>query len=258
MISIRQLPALLTLALVATQPVHGHFPILIHDADLAAPQGQVTVTFAAGHPFELDLEPVARPERLRWLDRRGRPTDVTAALEQTLFRGDTNGAGWQFVFSPPPGDVVLALDSASSTDARQKTVYREYVKLWLHRGRQEGWHQRTGQPLEIVPLTRPYGLRPGMVFTGRLLRGDEPVADTEVYAERLNDRRPNPDSLPPDALVTFAVRTDSDGRFAITLSDPGWWVVGAYAQDLGTVSHEGQSWQLEGFAGAWIRVEPPR
>jgi hypothetical protein len=56
--------------------------------------------------------------------------------------------------------------------------------------------------------------------------------------------------------VTFVVRTDDDGRFAFTLSDPGWWVLGAYVDDLGTVSHQGESWKLEGFAGAWLRVEP--
>lgn len=251
----RHLPLLLLLALGLAQPAVAHFPILIHDAALGATQGPVTVSYASGHPFELDLEPVARPARVQWFDRRGRSHEVTNALEQTLFRGDTNGAGWQFVFDPPPGDVLLALDSASSTNARDKTIYCEYVKLWLHRGRQEGWHRRTGQPLEIVPLTRPYGLRPGMVFTGRLLRGDRPVADTEVYAERLNDRRPDPGALPPEPLITFAVRTDSDGRFALTLIDPGWWVLGAYVQDLGPVLHDGETWQLEGFAGAWVRVE---
>lgn len=254
--SIRPLSGLLLLVWGSMPLAQAHFPILIHDAGLAATNGPVTVTYATGHPFELDFEPAARPERVRWLDRRGRATDVTASLAETLFRADTNAVAWKFVFDPAIDDLLVALDSEPSLDSRQKTLYREYVKLWLYRGRQESWQQRTGQPLEIVPLTRPYGLRPGTVFTGRLLRGNQPVADTEIYAERLNDLRPDTRSLPPEPLITFVVRTDGDGRFALTLSDPGWWVFGAYVDDLGSVAYQGESWRLEGFAGAWVRVEP--
>ena len=250
------LPSLLVLSALLLSSAEAHFPILIHNANLGSTNGPVTVIVASGHPFELELEPAIRPERLWWMDRRGRATDLTSALEKTLFRGDTNGIAWHCAFEPPPGDLLLALNSAASHDARQKTVYREYVKVWLPRGRQENWHQRTGQPLEIVPLTRPYGLRPGMVFTGQLLRNEQPVADTEIYAERLNDSKPDAASLPPEPLVTFVVRTDGNGRFALTLPDPGWWVLGGYADDLGTELRDGQSWRLEGFAGAWLRVEP--
>lgn len=246
-----------TLALAVCPLARAHFPILIHDADLAATNGPVTVTYATGHPFELDMEPAPRPGRLIYLDGRGQATNLTSSLQATLFRGDTHGGAWQVRFEPARGDGLLALDSAASVDAAQQTVYREYVKVCLHRGRQDGWHRRTGQPLEIVPLTRPYGLRPGLVFTGRLMRGDSPVPDTEVYFERLNERRPAPASLPPEPLITFAVRTDASGQFTVALPDPGWWVLGAYVDDLGTVPHAGKDHRLEGFAGIWLRVDAP-
>lgn len=243
------------LALVACAGAQAHFPILIHDADLGATNGPVTVTYATGHPYELELEPTPKPERLLYLDGRGPATNLTASLQATLFRGDTNGAAWQVRFDPVRGDGLLALDSASSVDTRQRTVYREFVKVWLHRGRQGGWDRRTGQPLEIVPLTRPYGLRPGMVFTGRLMRGETPVRDSEVYLERLNERQPDLGALPAEPLITFVVRTDASGQFAVALPDAGWWVLGAYADDLGPVQHEGKAHRLEGFAGVWLRIE---
>lgn len=244
------------LAALTLQRAQAHFPILLHDAELGATNGAVTVTFATGHPFELEMEPAPRPAQLLYLDAQGRTTNLTASLQATLFRGDTHAAAWQVRFEPGRGDGLLALDTAASVDAAQKTVYREYVKVCLHRGLQEGWNQRTGQPLEIVPLTRPYGLRPGMVFTGRLLRGAAPVADSEVYFERLSEHRPDARTLPPEPLITFAVRTDREGRFTLSLPDPGWWVLGAYVDDLGPVRHEGQDFRLEGFAGLWLRVEP--
>lgn len=246
--------SLILLSILACAPAAlGHFPILIHDGDIAATNGPVTILFATGHPFELEMEPAERPSRLRWLDRRGRATDVSADLTRTLFRGYANGVAWQYTFDPPMDDLLVALDSEATVDSRQKTLYREYVKLWLHRGRQANWHQRTGQPLEIVPLTRPYGLQPGMTFTGRLMHEDQPVPDTEVYFEKLNDSPPDP--VPPEPLVTFVVRTDAEGRFALTLNAPGWWIIGAYSDDLGSTTHNGERWELEGFAGAWLKVE---
>jgi cobalt/nickel transport protein len=248
----------LSLGLVLSGPftTRAHFPMLIHDTPLGATNGPVTVTFAIGHPFELDFEPARRPDQLLWIDASGRQTNVTGQLKATLFRNDTNAAGWQIVLHPSTGDHVLALDSAPTVNERQKTLYREFVKVWIHRARQGAWHQRTGQPLEIVPLTRPYGIRPGMVFGGQLLRGNQPVADTEIYAERLNEHPPEAGALPPEPLITFAVRTDSEGRFFFSPPDPGWWVVGAYVDDLGPVLHQDQRFTLEGFAGAWIRIEP--
>lgn len=232
-----------------------HFPILIHDAALAATNGPVAVTFAVGHPFERQMEPALRPERLAAMDARGGITNLTAVLQPVPFPGETNAGAWQGRFEPGRGDTWLVLETAPEVDREAKTVYREFVKTCLPRGPSGGWQRRTGQPVEIVPLTRPYGLRPGMVFRGQLLRGAAPVANTEVYWERLNERRPAPGTLPPEPLITFAGRTDAAGHFVISLPEPGWWVVGAYVQDLGLERRENADYRLEGFAGLWLRVE---
>jgi cobalt/nickel transport protein len=252
---LRAFTATAALLLMITPGLQAHFPILLHDANLGATQGTVTITYAYGHPFELELEPAPRPARLQITDSRGRVTNLTDRIQPTLFRGDTNASAWQVRFEPERGDHLVALDSAPSIDSAARTVYQEYVKVCVHRGLQEGWNRRTGQPIEIVPLTRPYGLRAGTVFTGRLLRGETPLADTEIHLERLNQRRPARSELPPDPLITLTVRTDSEGRFALSLLDPGWWVIGAYVDQFGTVQRDGQQYQLDGFAGLWIRVE---
>jgi cobalt/nickel transport protein len=243
------------LMLMMTPGLQAHFPILVHDGKLGAAQGAVTITYASGHPHELELEPAPRPVRLQISDSRGRVTNLTERLQATLLRGDTNGGAWQVRIEPARGDHLAALDSALLVDDTAKTIYQEYVKVFIHRGLQEGWDRRTGQPIEIVPLTRPYGLRAGTVFTGRLLRGDTPVSNTEIQLERLNERRPDRASLPPEPLITFTVRTDSDGRFAVSLLEPGWWIIGAYVDELGSIQREGEQYQLEGFAGLWVRVE---
>jgi cobalt/nickel transport protein len=232
-----------------------HFPILIHDAELGATNGVVTVTYAVGHPFELEMEPADRPGQVMLLGPRGQRTNLTASLQPINFRGQEKMTAWQVRFEPASGDSLIALDTPPTVDEGQKSLYREYVKVCVHRNTQDGWTRRSGQPLEIVPLTRPYGLLPGMVFSGRLLRGEQPVADTEVYFERLNEQVPAAGRLPAEPLVTFAVRTDRDGQFVLSLPDAGWWVIGAYADDLGTMKHAGKDYRHEGFAGLWLKVD---
>lgn len=235
--------------------VRAHFPILIHDADLAATNGVVTVTYAVGHPFELEMEPADRPERIILLGPRGQRTNLTASLQQINFRGQEKMTAWQVRFEPSSGDSVIALDTPPSVDEGQRSLYREYIKVCVHRTTQDSWARRSGQPIEIVPLTRPYGLLPGMAFSGLLLRGDQPVAGTEVYFERLSEQAPMPGRLPPEPLATFAVRTDRDGRFVLSLPDSGWWVIGAYAENLGVVKHKDKDYRHDGFAGLWVRVD---
>jgi uncharacterized GH25 family protein len=87
------------------------------------------------------------------------------------------------------------------------------------------------------------------------MRREAAVANIEVYFERLSDRRPDPRSLPPEPLITFAARTDMNGQFTVALPEAGWWVVGAYVDDLGITRHDGKEHRLEGFAGFWLHVE---
>jgi len=249
----RLLAGWIMMVLVST--LHAHFPILIHDADLGDATGQVKVTLAMGHPYELELEPIPRPESVRVLDGRREPSNEADRMEPFLFMDHPEGGAWHFHLEPNRGDTWIAVDGAPAVDTSQKTIYQEYVKVCVHRGRQTGWNRRTGQPLEILPLTRPYGLRTGMVFAARLMHGDIPVANTEIFFERLNEQPPDPKHLPPEPLITYVVRTDAEGHFFVAFPDPGWWVVGAYANDLGKVRREETDFLLDGFAGLWVRVE---
>ncbi len=241
--------------LLAAMPVQAHFPILIHDGGLAGGAGDVAVTFAMGHPSELEFVPAKRPAEVQWMDPQGRVTDLGGRLEETTFRGKTNAEAWRATLQRVRGDGWFLVASEPEVDEASKVIYQEWVKVCLHHERQGGWTRVARHPLEIVPLTRPYGLRPGMVFSGRLLNRGKPVSNAEVYFEHLNDEPPVDGEMPPEPLVTFSVRTDDDGQFVLSLPDGGWWVVGAYADGLGSKEHGGVEYQLEGFAGLWMHVE---
>jgi cobalt/nickel transport protein len=81
-------------------------------------------------------------------------------------------------------------------------------------------------PLDLQPLTRPYGLTAGSAFHVEVLGADaKPVPHCAVEAERYNPTAPK--AVPADEFVTLTHRTSRTGTAVVTLSDPGWWGVTA-------------------------------
>ena len=83
-------------------------------------------------------------------------------------------------------------------------------------GDSAGYNAVLGLPLELAPERAPAGMRPGEVFTVRLLLAGEALADASVTAFA---------AAAPDRPVR--ARTDSAGRAGLTLDRAGAWLVRA-------------------------------
>jgi cobalt/nickel transport protein len=88
-------------------------------------------------------------------------------------------------------------------------------------GRQDGWEKEIGQPVEIVPLTRPYGFWTGNVFRGVVKKDGKPVPNCWVEVERYNQGKEW--KLPNDLFMTQYVLTDENGVFSYGVPKSGWW-----------------------------------
>ena len=130
-----------------------------------------------------------------------------------------------------------------------------FCKLILHCRRSEGWDQELGQALEIIPHTRPYGLRAGSIFSGMVKVDGEPMAGVEIEFEEFNETPPA--LIPEEPLVTGVAKTDANGNFQVTLDREGWWGIAAHTQ-IGTVRHEGKELKRSVSAYFWIYVHPGR
>jgi uncharacterized GH25 family protein len=78
----------------------------------------------------------------------------------------------------------------------------------------------TGKGLELVPVTHPTDLVAKEQATFRLLLDGKPAADAEIMVVPGGSRY-------RDKLGDFKVRTDADGKFAITWPTPGMYWIGA-------------------------------
>ncbi len=234
-----------------------HFPVFHPAGAIVETEKPVSFAFWVGHPYEGDCDDADKPQMVFAVDPRGNETDLSG----DLVAGETNCLGetktsWSLAFTPDQkGNYIVALNSAPSISRNGENLYQEYLKTVLHVERGGSWEQRSGQPLEIVPMTRPYGLLEGFTFTGRLLKGEEPVANQTVYIEHLEVPSPKPDEIPPEPFVTYEVNTDHQGYFSTTLPESGWWILASYVDDIGKIEHDGKTYNHNAMAGIWVHVE---
>ena len=64
-----------------------------------------------------------------------------------------------------------------------KHITKTYIGAF---GEEDGWSKPLGLEVEIVPITRPFGLYAGNVFQGKVLKNGKPVPNCEVEVEYYN------------------------------------------------------------------------
>jgi cobalt/nickel transport protein len=222
----------------------------------SARRGQeVTVLYQWGHPFEHQLFDAPAPERVLLVAPDGTRTDLTKHLARVVVpgTGKKSVTAYRLRFTPKArGDYVLALTTHPIWMPEEKVFFRDTVRVVVHVQDQEGWDAGSGQAFELVPLTRPYGLLPGMVFQAQALAGGKPAAGTLVEVEHYNPAPPA--ELPPDEQITRTARTDPNGVVTCTLPGPGWWAVTAL-RDGGKRRRQGRAYPVRQRTTFWVYVD---
>jgi cobalt/nickel transport protein len=212
--------------------------------------------FVAGHPYEQEYSITPKPDRAWAMNPDGSETDLTDAVQPGTY--DVDGMSvdvWNFLYTPTMrGDSVIAVNKEPEFGFNN-TMYQEFIKLVIHTEEINNWDQRTNQPIEIVPLTRPYGMEEGFVFTGRLMKGDEPLAGATILIEEFLEHIPALADLPAEPFITREVKTDVNGVFSHTLPRASWWIFAAEVEDAGEIERDGVTYQLNGLTALWVKVD---
>ena len=193
----------------------------------------------------------------------GKSVDLLSSFEKVELPGreEKNVAAYRFTFQPATrGDYTLVVESPPIWMADEKHSFHDPCRVTIHADAQKGWDVPAAErgQFTISPLTRPYGLRAGMVFQARVRAPGAglPISHL-VEIERYNPVAPK--ALPPDEHITFAVKTDA-GIATCTLPDPGWWAVTAIRQlgpkqEPATIERGGKDYPVIDRATLWVRVD---
>jgi uncharacterized GH25 family protein len=244
-------------------PALAHYHILLPDRHSVKAGDPVVVTYAFGHPFEHEMFVTEKPAKATVFAPDGKATDVLSRLEKIdLFRPDEKKvAAYKLAFKPETrGDFTFVFESPPVWMKEEKHFLKDTARVVIHVETQKGWDARAGGANEfaLAPLTRPYGLRSGVVFQAAVHAGESGGVSHLVEAERFNPQPPR--ALPPDEHITLAVKTDPNGTATVTLPDPGWWGLTAIRRyppeaKLPTRDNDGKAYPVVERATLWVLVE---
>lgn len=208
---------------------------------------EVKVTISYSHPFEgkgMDLE---KPSQFGVKNNRWKKS-LISQLEKTNIMGHK---GWEATYKLARSGVYI--------------FYMEQEPLWVPdedrfishsaktvaavSGSEEGWDETVSLTMEIISLTRPFGLYTGNVFQGVVILDRKPLPFAKIEIAYYNED--GKAVAPTDFMITQVVKTDSNGVFTYAAPRAGWW--GFTARNTSRkMNRGGEQKKLELRAALWV------
>jgi cobalt/nickel transport protein len=212
------------------------------------------------HPMELHYMEMVKPKQFGVV-HDGKKSDLLSTLKAA--KGNSPDQSEKFTFWTTeykirrPGDYTFFLEPTPYWEPAEDCFIVHYTKVCVNAlGLEKGWDEPVGLETEIVPLTRPYGLWAGNLFTGQVLLNGKPVPNAEVEVEYLNASPDNPGvvTAPSDPYVTQVVKADADGVFSYAMPRAGWWGFAALNEASWKLKKDGQDKAVEIGAVYWVHT----
>lgn len=154
---------------------------------------------------------------------------------------------------PDPGLYQFIMEGKPFWNENKNEYFQQSAKLYLPvLSNGSGWDKAVSLDLEIVPLTRPYGLQDPAFFSARLLKNGKAVDNARVMAGRLNINKKAASGRWHGQMET---RTDQAGIFSFVLNEPGWWYCEAVVQGEPLKGTDGEMKEVRKSAIIWLYVD---
>lgn len=239
--------------LAAPLPATAHFQEIIPNQPLVTADGARTLDLALTftHPMENGpVMPMGAPARVG-VAHDGTLSDLTSTLVPVVRQGE---AAYDLSYSvAAPGDHVFFIEPAPYWEPAEGKMIVHYAKVVVNAyGEEAGWDGLIGLPVEIEPLTRPYGLWTGNLFQGVVRKNGQPIPFAEVEVEFRSDGAV---TAPADPFVTQVVKADANGTFTYAMPRAGWWGFAALVEaDTPMTAPTGASVPVEEGGLIWVHV----
>jgi len=239
------------------QYVNAHFQELIPTSDIVTQQsisGSLSQNFLLSlrftHPMDNGpLMEMTKPHNFGVLIN-GKKRNLLDHLNPVRQANKTTWvAPYKFL---EPGDHIFYVSPAPYWDASEKKMILQHTKVVVD-GFQggEGWDKLVELPVEIEPLSRPYGLWTNNIFRGRVLKKGQPVPFAIVEIEYRNDR--DEVKLPFSSYSTQVIKADAHGVFSYGLPRAGWWGFAALTTRADKISNlNGVPTEVEEAGVIWV------
>ncbi len=232
---------------------NAHFGMVIPSDDIVGQQDKREITLEVKfiHPMEGHYMEMDKPEQFGV--RIGGKN--VALLERLKAKKEKGFTCWEANYKiKRPGDYTFYVKPKPYWEPAEDCFIVHYTKVCVQAlGLEEGWDEELGLETEIVPLTRPYGLWTGNLFTGVVKVKGSPVPYAEVEVEYYNkDGKIKP---PADPYITQVIKTDKNGVFSYCMPKAGWWGFAALNEASWKIKGpDGKDKSVEIGAVYWVKV----
>ncbi|RAX54985.1 hypothetical protein CCY99_01380 [Helicobacter sp. 16-1353] len=242
---------ILILSMILGISLFGHFGVVMpQDSTINnTNEATMTITYRFTHPFEQSMMNMEKPlEAGVYVDNK---KQIFSNLKEhkdgkfsywTANFNANNPAMYQFYVIPKP---YFEPSEGKFIQHITKTIVNGY-------GFGEGWDKPLGLKAEIIPLTRPYGLYKGNLFTGVVLYKGKPLKNTMVEVEYYNK---NGLKSPSEDFITQEVKTNENGEFSFAMPLAGWWGFAALIDDDVKIKKDGKDYLVEIGGVIWVETK---
>jgi cobalt/nickel transport protein len=231
-------------------PVLAHFGMLIPSKATVSKTDPKTVDMqiSFSHPFEMKGMDMAKPKAFGVMSG-GSKEDLLGTLKPIQVM---DKAAWSSQFTlKKPGVYIFYMDPEPYWESAEDSFISHYTKVVVPAfGEEEGWDKEIGQKIEIVPLTRPFGLYAGNVFQGIVKVDGKPSPYAEVEIEFYN--KDNKVEAPTEYMVTQVVKSDRNGVFTYAVPKAGWWGFAALNNADFKIKKDGKDKAVEIGGVIWV------
>jgi cobalt/nickel transport protein len=239
-----------------------HFGTLTPSDDIVTQDDAKTLDIQVKfiHPMEGHYMELVKPKQFGVV-HDGKKSDLLGSLKAA--KGHSPDQSEKYTFWTAdykirrPGDYTFYLEPKPYWEPAEDVFIVHYTKVCVNAlGLEKGWDEPVGLETEIVPLTRPYGLWTGNLFTGQVLLNGKPVPNAEVEVEYLNASPDNPGvvTAPSDPYVTQVVKADGNGVFSYAMPRAGWWGFAALNEASWKLKKDGKEKGVEIGAVYWVHT----
>ncbi len=246
------------IALLCTGVAQAHFGMIIPSTDVVGKDDskEVQLLLQFTHPFEGGPQmQLARPEKFGVVTE-GKVTNLLPGLKEKIIDGKS---AWEIPYVVTrPADYVFFMQPKPYWESAENKFIIHFTKVIVDAlGAEEGWDQpiakAAGIPVEIVPLSRPYGLYAGNLFTGQVFRDGKAVPGAEIEIEYWGKGK---SKAPTDSHVCQVIKADPNGIFSYAMPRAGWWGFSAIMEAAEPIEYEGKAKKVEIGAVIWVHAYP--
>ncbi|MCR8690500.1 DUF4198 domain-containing protein [Campylobacter sp. RM9264] len=229
----------------------GHFGVVIpSNSTIDNPsQAKEKITYKFTHPFEGLMMNLDKPVEAGVFV--GGKKEIISNLSE---KKDGKMSYYEARYNiKEPGIYQFYMDPKPYFEPAEDIFIRHITKTIVNAyGYGEGWDEPIGLKTEIIPLTRPYGLYKGNIFSGKVLYKGKPAKNAIVEIEYLNSKSLK---APGEDYITQEVKTNELGEFSFAMPLAGWWGFSALSEDDETIKKDGKEYPVEIGAVIWVETK---